>query len=148
MIYLPEIGRDLTLLYGIFSTFMIFFYLSNMRGNLVAVKFEKELKTFDDFIGRGATLYMASGLKRLTWAVLSVERNCCQVHNNWCCNFLLYFSVDEADRENYPISFLKIYDYARKGPGVYPIMKYGGRVPPEGEVDIRENGAAFVSQSE
>ena len=53
-------GRNVTLLFGIFSTFMIVFYSSNMRVNIISPQFEKKMETFDDVIAKGQRVYIAA----------------------------------------------------------------------------------------
>ena len=54
----------MTALYGIFSTFLIFFYTSNMRSNLISPQYEKPMKTFDDITARGQTAYIPYDILR------------------------------------------------------------------------------------
>ena len=49
----------MTLVFGLFSTFMILFYNSNIRVNLISPQLEKPLKTIDDIIERGEAVYVA-----------------------------------------------------------------------------------------
>ena len=70
MIFLT--GRDVTLLFGIFSTFMIFFYTSNVRVNMISPQYEKSLETFAEIVQRGARVYIPTDLLPTR---LDIEKN-------------------------------------------------------------------------
>ena len=56
----------LTLLLGVFSAFMIFFYTCNLRVNLIAVQYERPMETFDDLVKQGNIVYLPTDIKSIS----------------------------------------------------------------------------------
>ena len=49
---MTSIGKFVEFLWFIFGMMMIFFYTTNLRGNLIAKTYEKEIKTFQQILDR------------------------------------------------------------------------------------------------
>ena len=67
-------GFKLTLLFGLFSTFMIFFYTCNLRVNLIAVEREKPLLTFRDILNEGQRFYLPTDILAFSYEPTNISK--------------------------------------------------------------------------
>lgn len=125
--WFPEfsIGKILTLIWMFYCTFMVYFYLSNLRANLINTNYQPNINMVQDVLDHVVNLYSMDVAGRLLPKNLPLVKKV----------------VDSASYDEMEKYVMKI---ERTPGGIYDLSKYNGILPPNVPYEIFHQRAAFT----
>ena len=141
-----SIGKVLALIWTMSSTFIIFFYMSNLRANLVSTDYEPLIRTPRDLLERVGTIYANDLTLRLKQVFILIKAlHHCKSFRKESLPSLKAIYEAQSYTEIEAI-VMKISEDVEKN--YYSYVENQGLIPEDRAIDVYDNRAAFICSYE